>query len=126
MNNFDILSGHISEQVFEENILKKITYNFNSDNWRMKCQAVDLISKILQNPSFLNDKAIAMIMELAHDKVDAVRKAVINLIVEVIRKQSKDWCDAQLIPHLAKMKDNKNYLHRQSLIPIIEVLFKLF
>ena len=62
-----------------------------------------------------------MVMELAHDKVDAVRKSVVNLIIEIIKKQSKDWCDAQLIPHLAKFKDNKNYLHRQSVISIIEV-----
>lgn len=62
MASFDILSTHISEKIFEENILKKITYNFNSGNWRLKCQSIDLIGKVIQNPSFLNEKTIATIM----------------------------------------------------------------
>ena len=59
-------------------------------------------------------------MELASDRVDAVRKKTIDLIVNIIKKQNKDWVDANLIPQISKLKDNKSYLLRQNTILIIE------
>ena len=75
------MSEYLTERDFEEKILSKITVHFQSDNWRLKVKAIDLMSKILTNPTFLNSKTVNTIIELASDRVDAVRKKVIDLII---------------------------------------------
>lgn len=126
MNDFEVLSEYLTERDFEEKILSKITVHFQSDNWRLKVKAIDLMSKILTNPVFLNAKTVNTIIELASDRVDAVRKKVIDLIIEIIKKQGPDWSDAHIIPLVIRFKDNPSYLHRQTVILVIQVFIILF
>jgi hypothetical protein len=54
------------------------------------------------------------------NKIEAVRLKASNVIIKVIKKSPKDWCEVELLPLLAKTRDEPNYLIRQRVIAIIE------
>ena len=43
-----------------------------------------------------------------------------ELIVEIVSKNSKEWCDQNIIPKVFSSKENQNYIKKQNLLDIIE------
>lgn len=63
---------------------------------------------------------------MLNDRIDAVRLEVNELLIEIIMKNPKDWCDQNIIPRLvAGMKENTNYIKKQNILYIIEVFLLL-
>ena len=85
MNNFGSLTPYLSNHEVER-IVEDLVKHFGSDNWRHKCRIVEALKKICVIPDLLTDKIIKIIVELANDRIDAVRKSVVDLVVEIIRK----------------------------------------
>lgn len=61
-----------------------------------------------------------MFFALTDDRVDAVRLKINELIVEIINRNNKDWCDLNVIPKVNLMKENASYIKKQNLLDIIE------
>lgn len=57
---------------------------------------------------------------LTDDRVDAVRLKINELIVEIINRNGKEWCDLNVIPKVSLMKENASYIKKQNLLDIIE------
>jgi hypothetical protein len=44
-----------------------------TDNWKAKCQMIELLTEVISNSFFLNDHLTTMLVHLAEDKINAVR-----------------------------------------------------
>jgi len=44
-----------------------------TDNWKVKCQIIELLTGVISNSFFLNDQLTTMLIHLAEDKINAVR-----------------------------------------------------
>ena len=53
------------------------------------------------------------------NKVEAVRVKSTSVIINIIKKSPREWCENELLPQLFKVKDESNYLLRQRVIAII-------
>lgn len=60
-----------------------------------------------------------MFINLTEDRIDAVRLRANELIVEIVSKNPKDWCDQNVIPKVFSSKENQNYIKKQNLLDII-------
>lgn len=97
-----------------------------TDNWRIKCQIIDILKTFITTPTFLNESVLKALFCLTDDKIDAVRVKINELIILIINNNSKEWCDQNIIPKISQMKENANYIKKQNLLDIIEVLIFLF
>ena len=61
-----------------------------------------------------------MFVSLTDDRIDAVRLNANKLIVEILSRNSKDWCEQNVIPKVFASKDNISYIKKQNLLEIIE------
>ncbi len=86
--------------LIEEKILTPLVIQLNTDNWKTKCQLIELLSGVISNSFFLNDKLTTMVVHLAQDKIHAVREKATQLIINIICQQSPQWCDSMLIPKI--------------------------
>jgi hypothetical protein len=64
---------------------------------------------------------LKVLFGLTDDRIDAVRLKVNQFIVDIVTKNSKEWCEQNIIPKIYAMKDNASYIKRQNLIDIIDV-----
>ncbi len=62
-------------------------------------------------------------MGLVCDKINAVKEKAAELLINIISQQSPQWCDTTIIPKLAQLKESQNYIERQVLLQVIEVIF---
>ena len=72
------------------------------------------------NQAYLSDGVLKVFFGLTDDKIDAVRLKANELIVEIITKSSKEWCDQFVIPKISGMKDSLTYIKRQNILDLIE------
>ena len=63
-----------------------------------------------------------MIISLVCDKINAVRDKATELLINIILQQSPQWCDMAIIPKLSQLKESQNYIERQELLQVIEVI----
>jgi hypothetical protein len=54
------------------------------------------------------------------NKIEAIRLKASNVIIKIIKKSPKEWCEAELLPLLIKTKDEPSYLIRQRIIAVID------
>lgn len=116
----------MSRDVLDDKIIKPLLQQLGTDNWRIKCQILEVLKGVIQNPAFLSEGVLKVLFSLTDDKIDAVRLKINKLIIEIISKSSKEWCDQNVIPKIASMKENANYSKRQNLLEIIDVHRSLF
>jgi hypothetical protein len=64
---------------------------------------------------------LKVLFGLTDDRIDAVRLKVNQFIVDIVTKNSKEWCEQNIIPKIYAMKDNTSYIKRQNLLDIIDV-----
>lgn len=83
---------------------------------------IDLLGNVINNSLFLNDKMTNMIISLVCDKINAVRDKATELLINIILQQSPQWCDTAIIPKLSQLKESQNYIERQELLQVIEVI----
>lgn len=83
---------------------------------------IDLLGNVINNSLFLNDKMTNMIISLVCDKINAVRDKATELLINIILQQSPQWCDMAIIPKLSQLKESQNYIERQELLQVIEVI----
>ena len=83
---------------------------------------IDLLDNVINNSLFLNDKMTNMIISLVCDKINAVRDKATELLINIILQQSPQWCDMAIIPKLSQLKESQNYIERQELLQVIEVI----
>ncbi len=89
-----------SADLIEEKILTPLVIQLNTDNWKTKCQLIELLTGVISNSIFLNDKLTTIVVHLAQDKIHAVREKATQLIINIICQQSPQWCDSMLIPKI--------------------------
>ena len=61
-----------------------------------------------------------MFISLTEDRIDAVRLKATEFIIEILSKNSKDWCDQNVLPKVFASKENQGYIKKQNLLDIIE------
>jgi hypothetical protein len=79
-SSLPILLNSVPSQQLEETTLQCINQLFSSNNWRTKCQAIEIMSEFIKFPAFLNDNIVNIIVGWAFDKIDAVRVKAISLL----------------------------------------------
>lgn len=121
MKSFDYLSTRMSKDLLDDKIIKPLLQQLLTDNWRIKCQIIDILKSFITNQSFLNEGVLKVIFSLTDDKIDAVRLKINELIIQIINNNSKEWCDQCVIPKISQMKENASYIKKQNLLDIIEV-----
>lgn len=89
-----------SPDMIEDKILTPLFIQLNTDDWKIKCQLIDLLTAVISNSLFLNDKLTTMLVHLVQDKIHAVREKASQLIINIICQQSPQWCDSMLIPKI--------------------------
>jgi hypothetical protein len=62
------------------------------------------MSNVITNSIFINDVLTKTLVELASDKINAVRQKAVSLIIKIINQQSPQWCDNMMIPKLTALK----------------------
>ncbi len=62
-----------SPDIIEAKILTPLVNQLNTENWRVKCQLIELMAGFISNSLFLNDQLTTMLVSLAEDKISAVR-----------------------------------------------------
>lgn len=73
MKSFDYLSTRINKDILDDKIIKPLLQQLLTDNWRIKCQIIDILKNFITNQSFLNENVLKVIFSLTDDKIDAVR-----------------------------------------------------
>lgn len=116
MKSFDYLSTKMNKEVLDDKIIKPLLQQLLTDNWRIKCQIIDILKTFIANQSFLNEGVLKVIFSLTDDKIDAVRLKINELIIQIINNNSKDWCDQCVIPKVSQMKENASYIKKQNLL----------
>jgi hypothetical protein len=81
MRSFDILSTKMSKDALEEKIIKPLLQQLSTDNWRIKCQILEILKSFTSNQSFLNDNVLKVFFNLTDDKIDAVRLKINEVII---------------------------------------------
>lgn len=119
MKSFDYLSTRMNKDILDDKIIKPLLQQLLTDNWRIKCQIIDILKSFIANQSFLNEGVLKMIFSLTDDRIDAVRLKINELIIQIINTNSKEWCDQYVIPRLSQMKENASYIKKQNLLEII-------
>ena len=61
-----------------------------------------------------------MFFALTNDHVYAVRLKINELIVEIINRNNKDWCNLNVIAKVSLMKENTSYIKKKNLMDIIK------
>lgn len=74
----------------------------------------------------MSESVIRVFIGLTDDRIDAVRLKANQLIIEIINKNTKEWCEQNIIPKLFSTKENTSYIKKQNLLEIIEVIFILY
>jgi hypothetical protein len=119
MRSFEYLSARMSKEALEEKIIRPLLQQLTTDNWRIKCQIIEILKSFISSQSFLTEGVLKVFFSLTDDRIDAVRLKTNELIIETINKNSKEWCDQNIAPKLALMKDTSNYIKKQNLLDII-------
>ena len=116
MKSFDYLSTRINKEILDDKIIKPLLQQLMTDNWRIKCQIIEILKNFITNQSFLNENVLKVIFSLTDDKIDAVRLKINEMIIQIINSNSKDWCDQYMIPKISQMKENASYTKKQNLL----------
>lgn len=119
MKSFDYLSAKMNKDILDEKIVKPLLQQLLTDNWRIKCQIIDILKTFITSPAFLSEGVLKAMFSLTDDRIDAVRLKINELIILIINNNSKDWCDQWIMPKLGQMKENSNYIKKQNLLDII-------
>ena len=118
--NFELLASKMSKDALDEKIVKPLLQQLTTDNWRVKCEIITILKGFLANQTYLNENVIKMFISLTEDRIDAVRLKASEFIIEVVNKNSKEWCELNLLPKLFACKENQSYVKKQNLLDIIE------
>lgn len=54
MRSFDFLATRMSKDILEDKIIKPLLQQLQTDNWRIKCQIIDILKTFITTPTFLN------------------------------------------------------------------------
>jgi len=90
-----------------------------TDNWRVKCQIIEIIKGFIYKEAHLSENVLKVIFALTDDRIDAVRLKTNELIIEIINKNNKEWVDKNIIPRIMIAKDNASYIKKQNFLDII-------
>jgi hypothetical protein len=63
-----------------------------TDNWRNKCQIIEILRGFLVSQTYLTENVLKALFSLTEDKIDAVRLKINEFIIEIMAKNSKEWC----------------------------------
>lgn len=110
----------MSKEAFEDKITKPLLAQLNTDNWRIKCEIIDILKTFLITQDYLTEPVLKVFVSLTDDRIDAVRLRANQLIIEVIKANSKEWSETHLLPKLFYMKENLSYIKKQNLLEIID------
>jgi len=54
IKSFEFLASKIPKEVFDEKIIKPLLSQLNTDNWRVKCEILDILKGFLITQNYLN------------------------------------------------------------------------
>jgi serine/threonine-protein phosphatase 2A regulatory subunit A len=69
---------------------------------------------------FLNEKFSKILIDWLSDRIYGVREAAIRCIRGLIDTLGSQWAEKQLFPKIIPFQSNPNYLHRMTLLFIIQ------
>lgn len=107
-------------------------------NWRTRAAVVEFLPFFAQKmgENFLNDKFSKILIDWLSDRIYGVRynssglskslnisirDAAIRCIKNLIDSLGSQWAEKQLFPKIIPFQSNPNYLHRMTLLFIIQV-----
>jgi hypothetical protein len=90
---------------FEDSILKPLTSQFSTENWRVKVQTLDILGKIIMEQQIYSPFIADTLTKEMRNKIEAVRLKASNVIIKVIKKSPKEWCEAELLPLIIKIRE---------------------
>ena len=95
-------------------------------NWRTRAAVVEFLPFFAQKmgENFLNDKFSKILIDWLSDRIYGVRDAAIRCIKNLIDSLGSQWAEKQLFPKIIPFQSNPNYLHRMTLLFIIQVTLK--
>ena len=68
--------------------------------------------------TFLSESVLKVFIGLIDDRIDAVRIKAKELLIAVVSKNSKEWCEVHIIPKVFASKEN-SYIKKQNMLDII-------
>ena len=71
----------MNKEVFQEKIFKPLLQQLATDNWRVKCQIIEILRTFIYKQIHLNEGVLKVIFGLTDDKIDAVRLKANELII---------------------------------------------
>lgn len=92
----------------------------STNNWRIKCEIIKILRTFLLDQTYLSQDVLKVFVSLTDDRIDAVRLNANKLIVEILSRNSKEWCEQHVIPKVFASRDNISYIKKQNLLDIIE------
>lgn len=54
MKSFDYLSAKMNKDLLDDKIVKPLLQQLLTDNWRIKCQIIDILKTFITSPAFLS------------------------------------------------------------------------
>lgn len=110
----------MNKEALEDKIIKPLLNQLSTNNWRIKCEIIKILKNFLLDQTYLNAEVLKVFVDLTDDRVDAVRLSTNSLIVEILSRNPKDWCEQNVIPKVFASRDNISYIKKQNLLDIIE------
>jgi len=91
-------------------------------NWRTRAAVVEFLPFFAQKmgEGFLNDKFSKILIDWLSDRIYGVREAAIKCVKSLIEILGSQWAEKQLFPKIIPFQSNPNYLHRMTLVFIIQ------
>jgi len=91
-------------------------------NWRTRAAIVEFLPFFAQKmgEGFLNDKFSKILIDWLSDRIYGVRESAIRCIRSLIDILGSQWAEKQFFPKIIPFQSNPNYLHRMTLLFIIQ------
>ena len=117
--NLEMLTSKLTKEVLDEKIVKPLLQQLATENWRVKCELIEVLKRFLTHQTYLNESVLKVFISLADDRIDAVRLKANDFLIEVLAKNSKEWSEQHVVPRLFERKENASYVKKQNLLHLI-------
>ena len=100
-------------------LIKPLINQFKMDDWRLRVSMLNILGELMVKDSLDVPSMLDLLINACLDRVEAIRKCSVKIIINLIKAKSEDWTKTKLIPKLNKIVTNTQYLIRQKILTII-------
>lgn len=124
ISNLDCVNEVIGIQQLSQSLLPAIVELAEDPKWRVRLAIIQYMPLLAGQlgVEFFDDKLNTLCMTWLVDQVFAIREAATQNLKQLVMKFGQDWAQSTVLPRVAALSEEGNYLHRMTCLFSISVL----